>query len=69
MKTVVIVKFEFEKQNESTLLTIVALVVHQDSNAVKIDKFAGQYKLKSQVFPTATLVEEIRPVFTKENEC
>ena len=56
-------------QNDSISQTILAFVVHLNSNAEKeLIVFVGQDSLKSKVFSIATLVEEIKPFFLKEIE-
>ena len=61
MKSVVLEKHETKNQDEPISQTILAFVVHRDSNAENDDSFFGQNSLKSGVFSTVTLVEEVKP--------
>ena len=61
MKSVVLEKPEFENRGESISQTILAIVVHQDSNAEKELSFFKPILLKKFSLSTATLEEEVKP--------
>ena len=69
MKSVVLEKHEFQNRNEPISQTLLAIVFHQDSNEEKeLTAFFGQYSLKSKIFSTATLMEQVKSVFMKKHE-
>ena len=61
MKSVVLIKHEFENQDEFISRSVLAFVIHQDNNAEKMKILLGQKSLKSIVLSTATLFEEVLP--------